>query len=118
MQEHPTTLNGLRAARVSTDTAALIIALKTGGIGLNDLILAPAMLSFSTMLAESAVGRYMKTVEEKLKLIQLESVHEHVLFPMQQQLILMPSEMDNTGLYGLTADEFNNTKNALEELTT
>jgi GTPase Era involved in 16S rRNA processing len=118
LQEHPTTLNGLRAARVSTDTAALIIALKTGGIGLNDLILAPAMLSFSTMLAESAVGRYMKTVEEKLKLIQLESMHEYVLSPMQQQLILMPSEMDDTGLYGLTADEFNNAKNALEELTT
>ncbi len=118
LQEHPTTLNGLRAARVSTDTAALIIALKTGGIGLNDLILAPAMLSFSTMLAESAVGRYMKTVEEKLKLIQLESMHEHVLSPMQQQLLLMPSEMDNTGLYGLTEDEFNNAKNALEKLTT
>jgi len=118
LQEHPNTLNGLRAARVSTDTAALIIALKTGGIGLNDLILAPAMLSFSTMLAESAVGRYMKTVEEKLKVIQLESMHEHVLSPLQQKLILMPSEMDSTGLYGLTADEFNNAKNALEELTT
>jgi len=117
LQEHPTTLNGLRAARVSTDAAAVVIALKTGGIGLNDLILTPAMLSFSTMLAEGAVGRYMKTVEEKLKVIQLESMHEHVLSPMQQLLISMPTRMDTSGLYGLSPDELDKTNKALEELT-
>jgi GTP-binding protein EngB required for normal cell division len=117
LQEHPTTLNGLRAARISTDAAAVVIALKTGGIGLNDLVLAPAMLSFSTMLAEGAVGRYMKTIEEKLKVIQLESMNEHVLSPMQQQLISMPTQMNTSGLYGLSPDELDKTNKALEELT-
>ncbi len=117
LQEHPATLNGLRAARVSTDAAAVVIALKTGGIGLNDLILTPAMLSFSTMLAESAVGRYMKTVEEKLKVIQLASMNEHVLFPLQQQLMSMPDKMNTKGLYGLSPDEFDKTHKALERLT-
>ena len=117
LQQHPATLNGLRAARVSTDAAAVVFALKTGGIGLNDLILAPAMLSFSTMLTEGAVGRYMKTIEEKLKIKQLKSINEHVLSPMQQQLILMPSNMDNSELYGLSAKELEETNNALEKLT-
>ncbi|RUM93553.1 MAG: hypothetical protein DSZ28_07900 [Thiothrix sp.] len=116
LQEHPTTLNGLRAARVSTDAAAVVIALKTGGIGLNDLILTPAMLSFSTMLAESAVGRYMQTIEEKLKIIQLDSMQKHVLFPMQQQLISMPTKMEREGLYCLSPSEFEATNKALERL--
>jgi len=117
LQEHPATLNGLRGARITTDAAAVVIALKTGGIGLHDLILAPAMLSFSTMLTEGAVGRYMKSIEEKLKIIQLKSMNEYVLSPMQQQLISMPTQMGTSGLYGLPPGELDEANKALEQLT-
>ena len=117
LQQHPTTLNGLRAARVSTDAAAVVLALKTGGIGLSDLILAPAMLSFSTLLAEGAVGRYMKGIEEDLKIKQLKSVNEHILTPMQQRLMNVPAEMKNAGLYGLPRKELDAANNALEQPT-
>ncbi|MCP4287137.1 MAG: GTPase domain-containing protein [Gammaproteobacteria bacterium] len=71
LQQHPATLNGLRAARVTTDAAAIVLAVKTGGIGINDLILTPAMLSFTSLLAEGAVGGYMKQIEAELKERQL-----------------------------------------------
>ncbi len=115
LQQHPTTLNSLRAARVTTDVGALVLALKTGGIGLNDLVLAPAMLAFTSMLTEGAVGRYMKKVEEELKAAQLESVREHVFIPLRQRLEQLPASLDADTIYGF--DEA--TLNAAEqELTT
>ncbi len=76
LEDQPTLLNSLRAARVTTDAAAVVFALHSGGISLNDFILAPAMLSLSTMLTESSVGQYMNTVKAKLKMRQAETVQE------------------------------------------
>ncbi len=100
LEQHPATLNSLRAARVTTDVGALVLALKTGGIGLNDLVLAPAMLAFTSMLTEGAVGRYMTGVEEELKAAQLESVREHILEPLRQRLKQLPTTLDPTTIYG------------------
>ncbi|MCB1757589.1 MAG: GTP-binding protein, partial [Gammaproteobacteria bacterium] len=65
--------------RVTADAAAVGLALKTGGIGLNDFLLAPAMLSVTSMLTESALGRYIDRVKAKLRIEQLDAVKSQLL---------------------------------------
>ncbi|OED39197.1 hypothetical protein AB833_16840 [Chromatiales bacterium (ex Bugula neritina AB1)] len=74
LQEQPATLNSLRAARVSADAAAVVLAVKSGGLGAADLIIAPAMLSLTTMLTEGALGQYMQTVQNQLRRYQQREV--------------------------------------------
>jgi len=103
LQDHPTTLNSLRAARVTADAAAVVLALKTGGISPNDLILTPALLAVTSMLAEGAVGHYMQTVEADLKKSQLESVEQYLSEPLQQVLAALAQDIQHKGLYGLSS---------------
>lgn len=67
LQAQPALLNTLRAARVSTDAAAVVLAVKSGGLAAADLIIAPAMLSVTTLLTESALGQYMERSKNQLK---------------------------------------------------
>lgn len=67
LQDQPALLNTLRAARVSTDAAAVVLAVKSGGLAAADLIIAPAMLSVTTLLTESALGQYMERAKKQLK---------------------------------------------------
>lgn len=106
LQQHPATLNSLRAARVSVDAAAVVLALKTGGVGLNDLVLTPAMLSFTHVLTESAVGQYMRGVEKRLKKAQQEAVCERLFRGvLQDALAGVPDGMSQQTVYGLSAAE-------------
>jgi len=66
LQQQPATLNSLRVARITTDAAAVVLAVKSGGLGAVDLVVAPAMLSLTSMLTEGALGQYMQTVQSKL----------------------------------------------------
>ncbi len=97
LQQHPATLNGLRAARVTTDAAGVVLAVKTGGIGVNDLILTPAMLSITSLLAEGAVGQYMKQVEKELRERQFALVGD-LLFRkiLEARLAGLPGEIPNS----------------------
>ena len=79
LQQQPATLNGLRAARVTADAAGVALALKTGGIGVNDLILAPAMLSLTNMLTEGALGKYIDRVKAKLRIKQAQTVKQQIM---------------------------------------
>ncbi len=90
LQEQPVVLNSLRATRVSTDAAAVALALKTGGIGLHDLIITPAMLSITSLLAESAIGSFISRLQAELKQKQLETVKQQLFIG---SLIAMLSEM-------------------------
>ncbi len=81
-------MNSLRAARATADAAAVVLALKTGGIGINDLLLAPAMLSVTSMLTESALGRYLNLVKAKLRVEQLESVKNQLYEGYLKQALL------------------------------
>jgi len=102
LKTHPAMLNSLRAARVTADAAGLVIALKTGGIGLNDLILTPAMLSFTSTLAEGAIGGYMHVVESRLKARQRQAVRETVLDGVLKPLLLeTPRAMPDDGLLAI-----------------
>ncbi|MBX2879901.1 MAG: GTPase domain-containing protein [Granulosicoccus sp.] len=73
LQAQPRLLNTLRAARVSADAAGVALAVKSGGLAPADLVLAPAMLSVTTLLTESALGRYLDTV--KLDLMNRQRQH-------------------------------------------
>ncbi|MBU0499721.1 MAG: 50S ribosome-binding GTPase [Gammaproteobacteria bacterium] len=117
LEDHPALLNSLRVARVTADAAAVILALKTGGIGLNDLLLTPAMLSFTAMLTEGAVGQYMHGVERELKRAQAASVKTHLLQPLAQLLADAPREMPRAGLFSITSEELARAESALEELS-
>ena len=78
LQEQPIALNSLRATRFTTDSAALVLAIHAGGIGLHDLILMPMIISVTSLLTESALGSYMKRVEAELKQKQLDTVKQQL----------------------------------------
>ena len=79
LQAQPALLNTLRAARVTADAAGVALALKSGGIAPADLILAPAMLSVTTLLTESALGKYLDSVKAELKERQRRHINERLL---------------------------------------
>lgn len=74
LQETPALLNSLRAIRASADTAGVIVALQTGGIGLADLVLTPVMLSLTTTITESAAKTYVDKVVGDLQEKQYQAV--------------------------------------------
>ncbi len=86
LQEHPVLLNGLRATRLTTDAAAVAITLHAGGIGVHDLLIAPAMLSFTSYLTESALGGQVHRVEAKLKVKQREVVEQRLFGMLRMRL--------------------------------
>jgi len=117
LQQHPTTLNSLRAARVTTDTAAIVLAVKTGGVGINDLILTPAMLSLTSLLAEGAVGGYMKQVESELKERQLlllrQALFQEVL---TERLLHLPRAIPEARCYGISHELIEHAERSLKAL--
>ncbi len=92
LQEQPFVLNSLRATRVTADAAAIAISLNTGGVGLHDLLIAPAMVSVTSLLTESALGNYLQHTEEKLKKRQYHEVKQRVfLRSLKHQLMQLPT---------------------------
>ncbi len=113
LQEHPGTLNSLRAARFSADAAAVALAIKTGGLGPTDLLLAPALLSFTSLLAESSVGRYMKRVEQSLKERQLILLRQLLWKPLEEKLLGLPPAGTGEKCLGLSARQLAEAEEAL-----
>lgn len=102
LQEHPLLLNGLRATRITTDAAAVALALQGGGIGLHDLVIAPAMLSLTSLLAESAIGSYMHKVQAELKSQQLSSVKQQLFENyLQGALVHLPERVQAAALFNI-----------------
>ena len=118
LQDHPVALNSLRATRITTDAAAVVFAVKSGGINAYDLAVAPAVLSFTSFLTESAVGSYMQTVEKELKQKQLASLEHHIIEQLlKPKLIELTTRMPSDGLYQFSAEELEKAEQAMEQLT-
>ena len=96
LEQQPATLNSLRAARVTADAAAVVLTVKSGGLSVHDLVLAPAMLSLTSMLTESTLGRYMDRVAAELKQRQLERVTSDLLAGLQQEIFNLKEKIDPT----------------------
>jgi len=99
LKQQPALLNTLRAARVSTDAAAVVLAVKSGGLAAADLIIAPAMLSVTTLLTESVLGQFMerskKQLIQKQKVLTDEHLFDQVL---GAKLMALGQNMNNDGL--------------------
>ena len=117
LQDQPATLNSLRAARVTTDAAALAVAFHTGGLSATDLVLAPALLSVTSLLAESAVGQHMKVIEKELKEKQFEQVQNNLVKPyLEQPMLDMTKLLTSENLYNISKDDVNIAERCLSEL--
>ena len=102
LEEQPLVLNALRATRVTADAAVLALTLYAGGIGLHDLVIAPAMLTLTNLLTESAIGNYMRKVEADLKAQQLAAVKVQIFDPMAQRLSKLPLQINSDAHFAIS----------------
>jgi len=116
LQEQPVLLNSLRATRVTTDAAAIALALHTGGIGIHDLVIAPSMLTITSLLAESAIGGYMHRVEADLKQRQLNQVKETLFVAALRDKILdLPRQLSDLTHFNITPEQLRAAEDYLKE---
>jgi GTP-binding protein EngB required for normal cell division len=106
LQDQPALLNTLRAARASTDAAAVVLAVKSGGLAAIDLVIAPAMLSVTTLLTESVLGQYMERTKRQLQAEQQSIIDEQLIDSvLGQKLLGLAQRTDNNSLLLATDDE-------------
>ncbi len=106
LSEQPLILNSLRATRVSTDAAAMALVIVTGGIGIHDLVITPAMLSITSILTESAIGSHMKSVEAELKRHQMDTVKNDLFITcLKQALYQLPEQLPTQGRFNISAEQ-------------
>lgn len=113
LREHPAILNSLRATRATADAATMGLAFLAGGIGLHDFVLAPAVLSFSTLLAESALGRYLHKVEADLKRRQQQTVTSLLRAQAEQILLNLPLQLDESDKFNIPSQAVKAAEDAL-----
>jgi hypothetical protein len=115
LQRRPALLNTLRAARATTDLAAIAIAIKTGGLGINDLLFAPAMFALASMLTEGALGSYMSHIASDLKKQQMEHVRTTLLQGVfAQELRNLTADLNDAELFGISAEQLREATAALD----
>jgi len=116
LQEQPLVLNSLRATRVTTDAAAIALTLHMGGIGVHDLIFAPAMLTVTSLLAESAIGSYMHKVEHELKQHQLNTVKQTLFVEsIGQKLLALPEQLSTMTHFNISPVQLQAAEHQLTE---
>lgn len=117
LQEQPVVLNSLRATRVTADAAVIAITLHTGGIGVHDLVIAPAMLSITALLTESAIGGYMRKVEAQLKQQQLAAVRQ-ALFTgcMAKTLLALPDQLSGNTYFSISKKQLHEAESQLTQM--
>lgn len=100
LQSQPALLNTLRAARATADAAAVALAVKSGGLAPTDLVLAPAMLSVTTLLTESALGKYLDTIKAELRERQRAHINTRLLQGiLTEELLRLSETLPNGQLY-------------------
>ena len=105
LSDQPVILNSLRMTRATTDAVAMALVIQTGGIGVHDLVITPAMLSLTSLLAESAIGSYMGSVEAELKQHQLETVTNDLFVgQLQQVLYALPEQLSGKNRFNISAE--------------
>lgn len=116
LQQQPATLNSLRATRVTTDLAAMLLAIQTGGIGVHDLVLTPMMLTITSLLAESAMGSYMQRVEAELKQHQLNTVKANLFEAyLRDRLYQLPQQSQAPQRFNISQQQCQTAEHQLKE---
>ena len=115
LESQPALLNTLRVARVSTDAAAVVLAVKSGGLAATDLVVAPAMLSLTTMLTEGVLGKYMERVKADLKSRQATLVQKNLFEDsVRKWLYELPDSLQDNRLFMLSDEEIEDALNKLK----
>jgi hypothetical protein len=116
LQEQPMVLNSLRATRVTADAAAIALTLHLGGIGVQDLIFAPAMLTVTSLLAESAIGSYMHKIEQELKHHQFKTVKQTLFVErIGQKLLALPKHLSTMTHFNISPEQLQAAEHQLTE---
>ena len=116
LQEQPALLNSLRATRVTADAAVIALALHTGGIGMHDLVIAPAMLTVTSLMAESAIGGYMTRVEAELKQRQLAEVRDALFMgSIKAKLMTLPGQLSTSTYFNISQEQLEQAESQLIE---
>ena len=116
LQQHPVLLNTLRTTRATTDATALAAAIYSGGIGVHDLIITPAVLSLTSMLAESAAGSYMSRQEAELKRHQLNTVRQRLFEDqLKHALYVIPQQLPVDHHFKISRQQLKQAENQLNE---
>jgi hypothetical protein len=106
----------LRATRATADAAVIVLTLQMGGIGLHDLVIAPAMLTLTSLLAESAVGGYMHKVEAELKQNQFNTVKQALFIDsLRKKLLQLPERTSMTNGFNISPDQLRAAEHQLTE---
>jgi GTPase SAR1 family protein len=106
LQEQPVVLNSLRATRATADATVIAMTFYMGGIGLHDLVIAPAMLTVTSLLAESAVGGYMHKVEAELKHNQFNTVKQALFVEsLRKKLLQLPEQLSMSTYFNISPDQ-------------
>lgn len=118
LKQRPGLLNTLRAARATTDVASIALAIKTGGTPVHDLLLAPALFGFTSLLTEGALGKYMASVAQDLRIRQLSHMCRSVFDqPMGAELAAIPRTLEGPRLFGALTGDLDAAAAALDRLT-
>ncbi len=105
LQQQPMVLNTLRATRVTADAAVIAFTLHTGGIGVQDLVIAPAMLTVTSLLTESAIGSYMHKVESELKQQQFNTVKQTLFIgSLAKRLLALPEQLSTLTYFNISLE--------------
>jgi len=106
LQDQPMVLNSLRATRATADATLIAISFYLGGIGVDDLVIAPAMLTVTSLLAESAVGGYMHKVEAELKQNQFNTVKQALFIDsLRNKLLQLPEQLSMTTYFNISPEQ-------------
>jgi hypothetical protein len=117
LRERPAILNTLRATRASADAAVIAIAVKLGGVGVNDLLLAPALISVTSLLTEGALGSYVEHEIARLKQRQARIVEQQVFDAVVvPDLATLAEGLRGPGVLAIPAAELEAAEAAVEEL--
>jgi hypothetical protein len=115
LKARPALLNSLRAARATGDAASILLTIKTGGMHVNDLLLAPAMFAVMSLLTEGALGTYMRGVADDLKRRQDEHAKTYFEGVMLKELEGLARGLDDRRLFGMQASDADAALTALGE---
>jgi len=106
LEQQPLALNSLRATRITTDAVVMALVIQSGGIGLHDLVITPAMLSLTSLLTETAIGSYMHKVEAQLKQHQLNTVKTQLFSAcLHNSLYPLPEQMNDNSRFNISPEE-------------
>lgn len=117
LRENPALLHALRAGRLGADVAAVVVAFKTAGTGLGELLLTPAVLSLTSALTEGAMGAYIRRVEAELKRQQLEHLRRGLLErELLPRLHALADDLEAEGVWNVPAEQLEAARRELDAL--